>query len=69
MDLTARYKLDFDGLKAKNSYFQLNVQNLFNTFYVGGINNSGGAPISALSIPAAYLGTPRTISGTLSMQF
>jgi iron complex outermembrane receptor protein len=69
VDLTARYKLDFDGLKAKNSYFQLNVQNLFNTFYVGGINNSGGAPISALTIPAAYLGTPRTISGTLSMQF
>lgn len=64
-DLTARYKLAVGPLKASQSYFQLNVQNLFNKFYVGGF----GGQVGATSLPGTYLAVPRTISGTLSVAF
>lgn len=68
VDLSLRYKLNIEGLKERNSYFQINVQNLFDKFYVGGFAGSG-ATSSATSVQSAYLGVPRTISGTFSVEF
>ena len=65
VDLDARLNLEFLGLN-KTTYLQLNVQNLFNEFYVGGF--SGGAT-TQYSVPFAQIGAPRTVIGTLNVQF
>ncbi|HEX7854795.1 MAG TPA: TonB-dependent receptor [Sphingobium sp.] len=65
VDLDARVKLGFLGLNDK-TYLQLNVHNLFDKFYVGGF---AGGTISTYRVPYAYLGTPRTISGTINIAF
>jgi len=70
--LDARYKLSMlKGLE--NSYFQLNVYNLFDKFYVGGFGgglnqsvNSGGFYGNPSFV---QIGAPRTISGTLNLAF
>lgn len=72
VNLDARMKLTMlKGLE--DSYFQLNVYNLFDTFYVGGF---GGGLNQAFTSSGGYgnpafvqIGAPRTVSGTLSVAF
>jgi len=65
VDLDARVKLGFLGLNDK-TFLQLNVQNLFNKYYVGGF--SGGAT-TQFSVPFVQIGSPRAFIGTINMQF
>jgi iron complex outermembrane receptor protein len=65
VDLDVRMKLGFLGLNDK-TYLQLNVHNLFDEFYVGGF--SGGS-VSNTYVPYAYVGTPRTVSGSINVAF
>ncbi|THD34788.1 MAG: TonB-dependent receptor [Sphingomonas sp.] len=65
VDLDARVSLEWLGLN-KTTYFQFNVQNVFNEFYVGGF--SGGAT-TQYSVPFAQIGSPRAFIGTLNVQF
>lgn len=65
VDLDARLKLGFLGLNDQ-TYLQLNVHNLFDKFYIGGF--SGGS-ISNTFVPYVYIGTPRTVSGTINFAF
>ena len=72
VNLDARYNLrKLVGLE--KSYFAINVYNLFDELYVGGFTaglnqgiNSSGVYASA---PFAQIGAPRTISGTLSIEW
>ena len=72
VNLDARLNMEFTGLK--ETYFQLNVYNLFDKFYVGGF---GGGLAQAFNTaatqfgnpPFVQIGAPRTISGTLSIEF
>jgi iron complex outermembrane receptor protein len=71
VNLDARYKLTMlKGLE--DSYLQLNVYNLFDTFYVGGFGGGLNQSFSGTnygSPPFVQIGAPRTISGTLSLAF
>jgi iron complex outermembrane receptor protein len=72
VNLDARLNMKFVGLK--ETYFQLNVYNLFDKFYVGGF---GGGLAQALNStntqysnpPFVQIGAPRTVSGSLSISF
>jgi iron complex outermembrane receptor protein len=72
VNLDARLNMKFIGLK--ETYFQLNVYNLFDKFYVGGF---GGGLSQALNTaatqygnpPFVQIGAPRTVSGSLSISF
>lgn len=64
VDFDARVNLSFVGLN--KTYLQLNVQNVFNKFYVGGF---GGGSTVTTSIPFVQIGVPRTFIGTLNVQF
>jgi len=64
VDFDARVNLAVIGLK--KSYLQLNVQNVFNQFYVGGF---GGGSTVTTSVPFVQIGVPRTFIGTINMQF
>ena len=61
VDLDTRINADFIGLK--KSYIQLNVQNLFDTFYLGNISTQ----IRASDNPNFAVGSPRTFSATLNL--
>jgi len=69
-DLNARFSFEDYGFK--KTFFQLNVQNLFNKFYFGNISTQihhgtiGG--ISGAN-PNFSVGSPRTIMGTLQIGF
>ena len=65
VDLDARVTMGWAGLN-DSTYIQLNVTNLFNEFYVG---NLGNANTSATSVPTTFVGSPRTISASLNVQF
>ena len=77
VNLDARLKLGWMGLN-DDTYLQLNVYNLFDSFYVGGF---GGGLIQANTFTrttglASYgnpgfvqIGAPRTVSGTLVVKF
>jgi iron complex outermembrane receptor protein len=73
VNLDARVKLTMlKGLE--KSYFQLNVYNLFDEFYVGGfgggLNQAVNTAGTSYGNPAfVQIGAPRTISGTLSIGF
>jgi iron complex outermembrane receptor protein len=71
VNLDARMKLTMlKGLE--NSYFQLNVYNLFDQFYVGGFGGGLNQAFSGSNYgnPGfVQIGAPRTISGTLSLAF
>jgi iron complex outermembrane receptor protein len=71
VNLDARLKLTMlKGLE--QSYFQLNVYNLFDQFYVGGFNGGLNQSFSGTnygSPPFVSVGAPRTVSGTLSLRF
>ncbi|WP_395390789.1 TonB-dependent receptor [Novosphingobium sp. BL-8A] len=64
VDLDAKVKLGFLGLNDQ-TFLQLNVTNLFDKLYVGGFSSN----TSSTSIPYAYIGSPRTVSGTISVGF
>jgi iron complex outermembrane receptor protein len=67
VDLDARLALGFLGLN-DSTYLQLNVHNLFDKFYIGGF--SGQTLTNNVSTsPFVYIGTPRTISGTVNFAF
>ena len=65
VDLDARISLAWAGLN-DTTYLQLNVQNLFNEYYVGGF--TGGSTIQ-YNVPFVQIGSPRAIIGTLNVQF
>ncbi|HEV2043082.1 MAG TPA: TonB-dependent receptor, partial [Sphingomicrobium sp.] len=76
VNLDARFNMKFIGLK--ETYFQLNVYNLFDEVYVGGFGGALNQSVSAGIPPAGgafgapgfvQIGAPRTISGTLSLSF
>jgi len=73
VNLDARLKLD--QINLKGSYFQLNVYNLFDKFYVGGFGGglnqsfSGTNNANYGNPPFVQIGAPRTVSGTLSFAF
>lgn len=64
VDLDAKVKLGFLGLNDM-TFLQLNVTNLFDKLYVAGFTSN----TASTSIPYAYIGSPRTVSGTLSVGF
>ena len=71
VNLDARVKLTMlKGLE--KSYFQLNVYNLFDEFYVGGFSgglNQAQSGTNYGNPNFVQIGAPRTISGTLSIGF
>lgn len=66
VDLDARLQLGFLGLNDK-TYIQINVQNLFDKFYVGGFD--GQISNSSSKGQYVYVGTPRTFSATINVAF
>jgi iron complex outermembrane receptor protein len=66
VDFDARLNLGFLGLNDR-TWFQVNVHNVFDKFYVGGFSGQ----VSNSSSPAqfVYVGTPRTFSATLNVDF
>ena len=74
VNLDARLNLGVVSPSLEKSYFQLNVYNLFDKFYVGGFGGGLAQSISASSgvwgnPPFVQIGAPRTVSGTLSLAF
>ena len=65
VDFDARVGLDWAGL-GKTTYFQFNLQNAFNQFYVGGV---GGGQTSQYNVPFAQIGSPRAFIGSINVQF
>ena len=72
VNLDARYNLRQLAPSLKNTYLQLNVYNLFDTFYVGGF---GGGLNQALSgnnygnPNFVQIGAPRAVVGSVNIQF
>jgi iron complex outermembrane receptor protein len=67
-DLDARLSLEQWGLK--NTWFQLNVSNLFDRFYFGNIGTQIAAPpFPGGAQPNFSVGSPRTVSGTIRVSF
>lgn len=64
VDFDARLKLGWAGLN-DTTYLQINVQNVFNQYYVGGF--SGGAT-TQYSVPFAQIGSPRAFIASLNVQ-
>ncbi len=60
-DLDVRFSTDVLGLK--NSYLQVNLQNVFDEFYFGNISTQ----IRANDNPNFAVGSPRTLSATLNI--
>lgn len=71
VNLDARLNMAFVGLK--ETYFQLNVYNLFNEVYVGGFGGGLNQSVNGAGFFAApqfvQIGAPRTVSGTISLSF
>jgi iron complex outermembrane receptor protein len=65
VDFDARLSLEWAGLN-KTTFLQLNLQNAFNQYYVGGF--SGGATVNT-SVPFVQIGSPRAFIATLNAQF
>ena len=51
----------------RKTFFQVNVSNLFDKVYIGGLSGSGGfvGLPNRYSIGNAVIGTPRSITGSL----
>jgi iron complex outermembrane receptor protein len=74
VNLDARANMGFLSPSLEKTYFQLNVYNLFDKFYVGGFGGGLSQSINATSgvwgnPPFVQIGAPRTVSGTLSVSF
>ena len=71
VNLDARVNMKFIGLK--ETYFQLNVYNLFDKFYVGGFGGGLNQSVNSSGVfgnpQFTQIGAPRTVSGTLSLSF
>ena len=67
VDVDARLGLGWAGLN-DTTYLQLNVQNIFNTYYVGGFGTTGGAT-TVYTVPFIQIGSPRAFIATLNVQF
>lgn len=65
VDFDVRVSLDWAGLN-KTTFLQLNLQNAFNQYYVGGF--SGGSTVNT-SVPFVQIGSPRAFIATLNAQF
>ena len=65
-DVDARIALDWAGLN-KTTYLQLNMQNVFNKYYVGGFGSSGGSSI-VYNLPFIQIGSPRAFIASLNVQ-
>ncbi|WP_342251288.1 TonB-dependent receptor [Sphingomonas sp. OTU376] len=70
VDLDVRFNLG-KLLDNQKTYFQLNVSNLFDRFYVGGLSGSSGfvGLPNRYSVGNAIIGTPRSITGSLVVAF
>ena len=64
VDFDARLSLGWAGIENKNTYIQLNLQNAFNKFYVGGF--TGGSTVNT-SVPFVQIGSPRAFIATLNV--
>ena len=64
VDIGARLPLGFVGLN-DDTYFQFNVTNLFDTYYVGNVTNQ----LLNTSAPFAQIGAPRAFIATLNVAF
>ena len=64
VDVDMRVKMGWAGLN-DTTYFQLNVQNVFNTYYVGGF--TGGSTI-VYNTPFVQIGSPRAFIASLNVQ-
>ena len=64
VDLDVRVPLEWAGLNDE-TYFQLNISNVFDTLYVGGFT----ANLLNDTVPFAQIGAPRAIMGTLVVGF
>jgi len=74
VNLDARVNLAGLGEKLDKTYFQFNVYNLFDKFYVGGFGGGLAQSINATTgvygaPPFVSIGAPRTISGSLIVGF
>jgi iron complex outermembrane receptor protein len=76
VDLDARFSLERFG--AKGVWFQLNVSNLFDKFYVGGFGGNLNQSITTTagssfgnygSPPFVQIGSPRAVSGSIHVSF
>ena len=71
VNLDARFNMKFIGLK--ETYFQLNVYNLFDKLYVGGFGGGLNQTVNSSGVFGSpsfvQIGAPRTVSGTLSLSF
>lgn len=65
-DLDARVNMGFINPDLSKVYFQLNVSNVFNKYYVGGF--SGGQTV-VTSVPFVQIGSPRAVIGSLNVTF
>ena len=67
-----RANLDRLNSNLKGTYLQLNVYNLFDTFYVGGFGGGLSQSLSGTNYgnpPFVQIGAPRTVSLTLNVGF
>lgn len=64
VDLDARFSLAALGASDR-TYLQLNVTNLFDKLYVAGFSGN----LDNTKVPFAYIGAPRTVSGSLVVGF
>jgi Outer membrane receptor for ferric coprogen and ferric-rhodotorulic acid len=67
VDLDARFSLKALGFNDR-TWFQFNVTNLFDKFYVGAMSTSNATP-SNTTVNFVQIGAPRTISGTINVGF
>ena len=65
VDFDARLKLGFLGLNDQ-TFLQVNVQNIFNKYYVGGFT---GGSTTQFNVPFVQIGSPRAFIGTVNFQF
>jgi iron complex outermembrane receptor protein len=64
VDIGMRLPLGFVGLN-NDTYFQFNVTNVFDTYYVGNVTNQ----LLNTSVPFAQIGAPRAFIATLNVAF
>jgi iron complex outermembrane receptor protein len=74
VNLDARFNLGMLSSSLEKSYFQLNVYNLFDKFYLGGFGGGLNQSINATTgvygnPPFVQIGAPRTVSGSLNFAF
>ena len=72
VNLDVRYKLERINPALKNTYFQLNVYNLFDQYYVGGFSGGLNQAFSGANYgnPGfVQIGAPRAVMGSVNVQF